>query len=121
MNILIVDDNHDDCECLAAFFREAGHEVACAPNGRVALTQVLAKTPDVILLDLVMPEMDGPSFLEVVRSYLRISTIPVVVVTGLSDSPKAERIKSLQVSSILVKSKATPVEILVALERAACA
>jgi len=34
--------------------------------------------PDVVLLDLVMPEMDGPSFLEVVRSYLRLQSLPVV-------------------------------------------
>ncbi len=117
-NILIVDDNTDDAETLAILFRNAGHEVSCAPNGRDALLQVLAKPPDVILLDLVLPEMDGPSFLEVIRSYLRIQSLPVVVVTGLADSPMIDRVRALKVNSILVKTKATPEDILKAIDEA---
>ncbi len=116
--ILIVDDIPDASESLAVFFRKAGHEVTCVPNGREALSVVLARTPDVILLDLMLPVMDGPSFLEVVRSYLRISSLPVVVLTGLADSPMIDRVQSLKVNSVLVKSKATPEEILKALEEA---
>ena len=117
-NILIVDDNSDACETLAIFFRNAGHEVTVAPNGREALSIVLARPPDVILLDLMLPEMDGPSFLEVTRSYLRISSLPVVVLTGLADSPMIDRVQSLKVNSVLAKAKATPADILKALEEA---
>jgi CheY-like chemotaxis protein len=116
--ILIVDDNTDDSATLAIFFRKAGHQITCVPNGREALTQVLSDTPDVILLDLILPEMDGPSFLEVVRSYLRIQALPVVVITGLVDSPMIDRVRALKVNSILVKVKATPDDILKALEQA---
>lgn len=116
--ILIVDDNPDACETLATFFRSAGHEVVSAQNGRDALSIVLAQPPDVILLDLILPEMDGPSFLEVIRSYLRIGSLPVVVLTGLADSPMIDRVQSLKVNSVLVKAKATPAEILKALEEA---
>ena len=65
-----------------------------------------------------MPEMDGPSFLEVVRSYLRIQSLPVVVLTGLGDSPMIDRARALRVNSILVKGKASPDDILKALEEA---
>jgi len=99
-------------------FRGAGHDVTYAPNGREALSLVLADWPDVILLDLLMPGMDGPSFLEVVRSYLRIQSLPVVVLTGLGDSPMIDRARALNVNSILVKGKATPDEILKALTEA---
>jgi len=116
--ILIVDDNVDSSETLALFFRNAGHEVTCAHNGRDALTVVLTQTPEVILLDLALPEMDGPSFLEVVRSYLRISSLPVVVLTGLADSPMIDRVQALKVNSVLVKTKASPDDILKALEEA---
>jgi two-component system KDP operon response regulator KdpE len=116
--ILIVDDNTDACESLAVFFRKAGHEVVSAPNGREALMQVLASPPNVILLDLVLPEMDGPSFLEVIRSYLRIGSLPVVVLTGLDDSPMIDRVQSLKVNSVLHKGKAAPDDILKALEEA---
>ena len=117
-SILIVDDSEDSRESLAMCFRNAGHNVACVPNGREALSHVLTRPPEVILLDLLMPEMDGPSFLEVVRSYLRIQSLPVVILTGLADSPMIDRARALKVNSILVKGKATPDEILKALEEA---
>src|SRR4051812_24320221 len=79
--IMIVDDSEDSRDSLAVIFRRLGHEVICVPNGREALSSVLDRLPDVIVLDLLMPDMDGPSFLEVIRSYLRIQSLPVVVVT----------------------------------------
>lgn len=66
-----------------------------------------------------MPEMDGPSFLEVMRSYLRLQSLPVVILTGLPDSPMVERVQHLKVNAILVKGKASPDEIKQALEEAA--
>lgn len=116
--ILIVDDGPDASESLARYLEKSGHEVTCAANGRDALAQVITRPPDVVLLDLLMPEMDGPSFLEVVRSYLRLQSLPVVVLTGLSDSPMIDRARFLKVNSILMKGKATPDEIKAALEEA---
>jgi CheY-like chemotaxis protein len=116
--ILIVDDNGDEAETLARLFRAGAHDVATAPNGREALARVLNDLPDVILLDLLMPEMDGPSFLEVIRSYLRLQALPVVVLTAHSDSPMVDRARSLKVNTILAKGKATPEDIIRAVEQA---
>src|SRR6478609_1753002 len=116
--ILIVDDTEDARESQAILFRDAGHTVTCVPNGREALASVLADLPEVVLLDLMMPDMDGPSFLEVVRSYLRIQSLPVVVLTALSDSPMIDRARALRVNSILVKGKATPDDIRKAVDEA---
>src|SRR5687768_10393420 len=116
--ILILDDSEDSRESLAIILRDAGHTVTCVPNGREALSVVLADLPDVVLLDLLMPEMDGPSFLEVVRSYLRIQSLPVVVLTGLHDSPMIGRAQALKVNSVLLKGKAAPADILKAIEEA---
>lgn len=116
--LLIVDDVEDAREGLAVLFRGSGYTVTCAPNGREALTAVLSDVPDVVLLDLLMPGMDGPSFLEVVRSYLRIQSLPVVVLTALSDSPMVERARALKVNAILVKAKATHDDIQKAVEEA---
>lgn len=120
VNILIVEDSPDLAESLKLFFQEAGHEVQCAANGRDALAVILSQTPDVILLDLVIPELDGPSLLEVIRSYLRIQSLPVVILTGLTESPMIERVRSLHVNSILLKGKASPEDILRALVDASC-
>lgn len=116
--ILIVDDNVDAGEGLARVFRQTGHEVACVPNGREALLAVLQHPPDAVLLDLMMPEMDGPSFLQVVRLYLRMQHLPVVVLTGFTQSPLIERALLLKVHSVLVKGKASSQDILKALEAA---
>jgi len=116
--ILLVDDNADEGDSLSRFLQLAGHEVTSVPNGRDALVHVLQRLPDVVLLDLMMPDMDGPSFLEVVRSYLRLQSLPVVILTGLGDSPMIDRARTLKVNSILAKGKATPEDILKAIEEA---
>ena len=119
VKVLIVDDDPDSGGTLAKFLQASGHDVSTVPNGREALMSVLTSAPDVILLDLLMPEMDGPSFLEVIRSYLRLQTLPVVVLTGLVDSPMIERVQHLKVNAVLLKGKASPEDIQKALEEAA--
>ena len=116
--ILVVDDDRDAGETLGKVFEAVGHEAIYAPNGRDALSHVLHSLPDVVLLDLAMPEMDGPSFLEVVRSYLRLQSLPVVVLTGLADSPMVTRAQALKVNSVLVKGKASAEEIVHAVQEA---
>jgi len=109
--VLIVDDNLDHIDSLAKVLTAKGHDVVTASSGRDALNKVIRSAPDVILLDLLMPEMDGPSFLEVVRSYLRLQTLPVVVLTGVPDSPLADRTREGTVNAILAKGKATTEDI----------
>lgn len=117
-SIMVVDDNVDGCEPLARFLEKAGHRVRCVPNGRVALAEVISDPPEVVVLDLFMPEMDGPSFLEVVRSYLRLQALPVIVLTGLPESPMVDRARSLKVNDVLVKTKATHEDIHAAVQSA---
>jgi CheY-like chemotaxis protein len=105
--ILVVDDSEDYRIVLAMHLERAGHVVTGLPNGKEALVHVIAQTPDAVVLDLLMPEMDGPSFLEVVRSYLRLHALPVVVLTGLPESPMVEHARFLKVNSILTKGKAS--------------
>jgi CheY-like chemotaxis protein len=104
---MIVDDSADAAEPLARFLRRCGYAVKCVPNGREALAEVINSPPDAVVLDLMMPDMDGPSFLEVIRSYLRLQSLPVVVLTGLPDGPMAQRARDLGVTTILVKTKAS--------------
>ena len=117
--VLVVDDDPDAGESMRVLLAKAGHEAVCVPNGKKALANVLDQLPDVIVLDLVMPEMDGTSFLEVIRSYLRLHALPVVVLTGFPNSPTAERASELKVNAILVKGRASPNEIVRAIEDAA--
>jgi len=117
--ILIVDDEQDASRAVAFYLEKSGHQVTCAANGRQALLEVLTDMPEVVLLDLVMPLMDGVSFLEVVRSYLHFDWLPVVVVTGMEDDPKIDRMRELGINGTLIKGKAKVQEIKAVLEAAA--
>ena len=117
-NIPIVDDVVDAAEALARFLEQNGHSVRCVADGKNALLAVISKQIDLVILDLLMPEMDGPSFLEVIRSYLRLQTLPVVVLTAVADGPLLDRTRNAKVNCILIKSKATHDEILDAVNSA---
>ena len=119
VEVLIVDDEADAREPLGKFLVKAGHAVRHAPGGQEALAEVVLKLPDVVLLDLLMPKISGTDFLAVVRSYRRFRSLPVVVLTGLFDTPELERAAKLGVHSVLLKSKVTFEDIRRAVEDAA--
>lgn len=105
--ILLVDDDVDGREPLGRLLEHAGYEVACAKDGRAALQSVMSRMPDVIVLDLFMPQMDGVRFLEVLRSYLRLQSLHVVVLTAFPESPLVSEARLLGVTRFLPKSRAT--------------
>jgi CheY-like chemotaxis protein len=114
--LLVIDDDSDGREALCEYLRKVGHEVGCIPGGREALAAVLARLPDLIVLDICMPELDGAAFLKALRSYLGMRSLPVVVLTGAPDSRLVEEARFLRVSSVLVKGTATPQDVLRAVE-----
>ncbi len=59
MRVLVVEDHEDTAQIVSILLRQAGHEVEVAPSGAAALTAVAAHPPDVVLLDLGLPDMDG--------------------------------------------------------------
>jgi len=91
-DVLLVEDDPMTREMMRRILERTGWFVREAENGRVALEQVAQQTPELILLDLVMPEMDGLEFLRHLRSQEAGRTIPVVVVTGreLSDEERQQ-------------------------------
>jgi len=116
-SVLIVDDNPDSCEVVARYLERSGHAVVCVPNGRLALHALTSETPDVVLLDLMMPEMDGAGFLQVVRSYLRWADLPVVILTAYPDSPQLSRALSFKVARVFQKADMDLAEVLSAVNQ----
>jgi CheY-like chemotaxis protein len=80
--ILVVDDEEDACRVLAAHLEEEPCELRLAANGQEALQIMEHYTPDLVLLDLMMPVMDGMSFLNHIRAMPRFQFLPVVIVTA---------------------------------------
>lgn len=114
--VLVVDDDRDSAEPLCIYLQRAGHEVDIQPTGKQALNAILERKPDVVILDLFMPEMDGADLLEVLRSYIRLQGLPVIILTGVPDSPLAVRANSLKVAGMFVKTAASLEDILHAIE-----
>ena len=102
--VLVVDDDADTAEATAQFLRRAGHNVRSVPNGREALAALSELVPDVAVLDVRMPEMDGITFLEVMRCYLRWESVPVILITGYPDDPRLVRAHKLGVKRVFTKA-----------------
>jgi CheY-like chemotaxis protein len=84
-SILIVDDNNDAREMLAALFNIEGFDVITAENGHAGFEAAKAGRPDVIITDLNMPEGDGIKMIRELRQQPELSGVPIVAVTGYGD------------------------------------
>jgi CheY-like chemotaxis protein len=87
-----VEDDPDTRKILRRLLEKEGCQVIAAENGRVALERLAESQPRLILLDLMMPEMDGFQFIEHVRQHENWRTIPIVVVTA-KDLTKEDRLR----------------------------
>ena len=80
--ILIVEDDQKLRTMLVKYLRGSGYTVDEAEDGAKGLACMQANTPDAVILDVQMPEVDGPSFLRTARSDPRLAAVPVVVYSG---------------------------------------
>jgi adenylate cyclase len=91
-DILLIEDNEPTRRLLASRLSAEGWRIVEAKNGREGLKQLAQRTPSLILLDLMMPEMDGFEFIEKLRGEAAFEDIPVVVITT-TDLSEADRQK----------------------------
>jgi CheY-like chemotaxis protein/sRNA-binding carbon storage regulator CsrA len=85
--VLIVEDQANERELLATCLRLGGIDVATAGNGREAFDYLHEhELPDIVLLDMIMPDVDGPTFVKSVRDDIRLHNLRVFAVSGLSRS-----------------------------------
>src|SRR6059036_1365928 len=96
-NILVVDDEEAIREVVSTMLESKGYRCTAVQNGRVAQDQVKKATPDLVLSDMIMPEMDGIRLLEWMRQY--DPEVPVIMVTAIrhfhspgSHSPRSLRL-----------------------------
>lgn len=112
--ILIAEDEVSMREIIVFQLTSHGYEVVEAENGTVALEKIEKEHPDLLLLDLMMPETDGFEVLEKVRANpdKKISEIPVIIISNLWSNEDILRIKHLKISAYMVKAYFTTKEIL---------
>ena len=101
--VLVVDDEPAIRLLLQAILAQEGHDVEAAADGVEALRAVQAELPDVVLLDLAMPNMDGWHFLEELRNLGLRSRVRVIIVSATNDAESMERGHSEGVSERIAK------------------
>lgn len=102
--ILIIDDE-DDIREVAALSLEsiAGWEVRAANSGRNGIQAALADKPDAILMDVMMPEMDGPTTFKEMQTIPELGHIPVILLTAKVQGVDQRRFAGLGVAAVLFK------------------
>lgn len=109
--ILLIEDDPFLVEIYTIKFKESGFEAEFARSGESALALIKEKKPDLILLDIVMPKIDGFEFLRQVKDDPQTKDIIVVFLTNLGQKEEIEKGLSLGAVDYLVKAHFTPSEV----------
>ncbi|MCP4539702.1 MAG: hybrid sensor histidine kinase/response regulator [Chloroflexi bacterium] len=97
-SILIVDDNRENLRLLTSLLTKQGYAVRAAPEGRMALASVQTKLPDLILLDVMMPEMDGYQICTQLKMNARTRNIPVIFISAADQV--LDKVKAFSVGGV---------------------
>jgi CheY-like chemotaxis protein len=117
LKILIVEDEIVLQNVYKIILSSQGHEVTTANNGAEGLTQLKRVNPDIVLLDIFMPVMDGKEFLRNVdmRDY---PNTKIIVYTNLSDSKTEKEVRELGADNFVLKSSMSPQDLIVLVTQA---
>lgn len=109
--ILLIEDDKMLLEMYAAKFSREGYTVLTAENGANGLKLAQEEKPDIILLDIIMPKMDGFATLKEIRKDDGMKSIPVILLTNLGQDQDIQKGKSLGADDYFIKANHTPTEI----------
>jgi len=110
--ILIIEDNEDMRFLLESKLKEQGFDVSVAGDGKSGLKKVLKEKPKLVLLDLMLPEMNGEQVLKEIKHKKLLKKIPVIIITNKADDATKEHcLKYLGATDYLIKSNYTITQI----------
>ena len=109
-NILVVDDHYDNLSLLTQVLSDQGYEVRVAPSGKLALKSASASPPDLILLDVMMPQMDGYEVCTRLKADKKTREIPVIFLSALGEA--LDKVKAFDVGGVdYITKPFDPVEV----------
>lgn len=111
IKVLIIEDEEMLVNMYISKFEKEGYEIEKALNGREGLEKVKSYNPEIILLDVIMPEMDGFMVLKQLKSETSTKNIPVIMLTNLGQEEDIEKGEKLGVKDYLVKANLTPSQV----------
>ena len=100
---IIVEDSEALANMLSFLFMSRGIEVITAINGKKAMEQIKESAPDIIITDLMMPEMDGVELCKAVKNDVELKHIPIIIVSALSSEKNKDQLLSLGVDDYFQK------------------
>lgn len=106
--IAIIEDDRAISQMYRFKFEAEGYDVQTAENGKLGLELAESMKPDIILLDLMMPEMNGDEVLEKLRATDWGQHIKVIVLTNMGEQEIPEKVRQLGVSAVILKADMTP-------------
>lgn len=109
--ILIVEDDSFIRDIYQTKFDQEGFEVIATEDGIIALEKIKEFTPDIILLDIIMPMMDGIDVLRAIKNEERLKDIPVIMLTNISEKESVDEGREIGANDYLIKSNFTPSEV----------
>jgi len=109
--ILVVEDDPFLLELYQTKLNEEGFEVFVARNGREGFDVAAAQQPELILLDILMPEVDGYEMLKKIKASAQTKKIPVIIFSNLSQREEIEKGLKLGADDFIVKTSLTPLQI----------
>jgi len=109
--IAIVEDDLAIAQMYRMKFEAEGYHVDIAENGKLGLALCEQMKPDLVLLDLMMPEMNGDEMLEKMRATDWGKNIRVVVLTNVGEQEAPDKLKAMQVRAYIVKAEMTPKQV----------
>jgi DNA-binding response OmpR family regulator len=104
--ILLADDDPRVTETLGEFLRVKGYEVCVAATGKDAVREIIARKPDLVLLDVNMPKLDGLSTLDFMKTSGIGGSVPVIILSGEWDSDTVS--KAAKLGAVHCIHKSTP-------------
>ncbi len=106
--IAIIEDDQAISQMYRFKFEAEGYDVQTAENGRLGLALSEEMKPDIILLDLMMPEMTGDVMLEKLRATTWGKNLKVIILTNMGEQEIPEKVRSLGVAAVILKADMTP-------------
>jgi len=109
--ILLIEDDPFLAEIYVTKFEEVGFEVYVLENGVLGVEKIGEEKPDIVLLDIVMPRIDGFELLRLIKEDPEIKNVPVVILSNLGEQENVEKGLELGAEAYLVKAHFTPTEV----------
>lgn len=116
MKVLLLDDDAFLRDMYAVKFKEAGHSVEAAENAESALATLKSSAMDVVLLDMVMPGMDGVAFMEACAKELGAGKTKFIVLSNQGEESDKQRAKAAGAIGYIVKAESIPSDVVTKVE-----